>query len=403
MDPEALRVLADDLTGACDVGAALLPSWPGGVFVEAFAAGARPAASGLWVCNTQSRLLPETAARAAVARALEETPPGAIILKKIDTALRGHLGAELAAAMTAAGAAEAFVLPAIPAVGRTTVGGVQYIDGRPVHETAFAADPLHPIRDSDVTRHVALGSGMACRSLGLDEVRRPARLAAAIEAARADGYATFVCDAVTDSDLDLAVGVLLERPRPCVLAGSLGLGAALRRRLGAPGARPERRPAPRAGGAVLVVVGSGHPAARAQSAACGLPVVTAADPAAGASAGERAAAHLAAGGGAVVAAPAEVAPGAAERVLEAVARAARVCVERARPAGLVVVGGETAEAVLRACQQPWLRVVGTLEPLVVASELVGGALDGTPVVTKGGSSGDAGTIVRALAWIQRGA
>ncbi len=38
--------------------------------------------------------------------------------------------------------------PAFPAAGRTTIGGVQYVDGVPVSETLYANDPVHRARTS---------------------------------------------------------------------------------------------------------------------------------------------------------------------------------------------------------------------------------------------------------------
>src|SRR5437899_2065390 len=132
-----MRVIADDLTGACDVGAALhalgMP-----VVIESIDAPAtdRTNDGALLVRNTQSRTLAPVAAVARVRRALADAPrtPDGLVLKKIDTALRGPLGAEIDATIDAVGAALALVLPAIPDAGRTTVGGRQLVDGVPVHE-----------------------------------------------------------------------------------------------------------------------------------------------------------------------------------------------------------------------------------------------------------------------------
>ena len=96
-----------------------------------------------------------------------------IVLKKIDTGLRGSLGAEIDGAMEALGAAEAFVLPAIPEVGRTTVGGVQLIDGVPVHRTAFRDDPENPVRDACVARVIEATSRRRAADVALEAVRRP--------------------------------------------------------------------------------------------------------------------------------------------------------------------------------------------------------------------------------------
>jgi uncharacterized protein YgbK (DUF1537 family) len=401
VDPRAVRVLADDLTGACDIAAALLP-WNGSVVVETYAGGEPPADAALWVRNTQSRTLAVEDARHAVRQALVGAAvEQGVVLKKIDTALRGHLGAELDAAIEAVGADEGFVLPAIPAVGRTTVGGVQLFDGVPVHGTAFAADPLHAISESEVAAHVERSSARRCRPLLLEDVRSPARLAAAIERGRREGCTAFVCDAASDEDLARALDVLLDRPRPAVLAGSLGLGCALRRRLDVPAGASAPSPSRRSTGGTLVVVGSMHPSARRQSEAVAPPgaVHELSGREDAERTGSRAAATLARGAVAVLRTPAEIGPGEGARLLDAIARAVVSCVGGCRPGAVALVGGETAHAVLRALGQPGIRIVAALEPLLVGGALVGGALAGTPVVTKGGSSGDARALARAVAWM----
>jgi uncharacterized protein YgbK (DUF1537 family) len=404
MDPRAVRVVADDLTGACDVAAALLP-WHGPVVVETYAGAEAPAHAALWVRNTQSRTLPVEDARRAVREALAGVAAeDGVVLKKIDSALRGHVGAELEAAIDAVGAEEGFVLPAIPAVGRTTVGGVQLVDGVPLHATAFAVDPLHPASESEVAAHVERASARRCRTLSLDDVRSTKRLAAAIARGRFEGCTTFACDAVTDADVARALEVLLARPRPTVLAGSLGLGRALRQRLEIVPCAPGPLPARVSAAGVLVVVGSMHPSARRQSEALAAPAavceLSAREDAE--RTGVQAAVLLARGTVAVLQTPAEIEAGQGARWLTAMGRAVASCVGSCRPGAMVLVGGETAHAALQALRQPGIRVRAGLEPLVVGGELLGGALAGMPVVTKGGSSGDARALVRALAWLERG-
>jgi uncharacterized protein YgbK (DUF1537 family) len=401
----ALRVLADDLTGACDMAAALLP-WPDDVFVEAYEGGGPLPARGLRVSNTQSRTLPAGAARAAVARAVAmmERRPDEIVVKKIDTALRGHLGAELDTLMTVIGAEEGFVLPAIPEVGRTTVGGIQRIEGVPVHETVFANDPLHPIDDARVGVHLEREGGRRSRTLALADVRVREALVTAITDGRRAGCGVFVCDAEVDADLDRALDVLLERPRPLVLAGSLGVGRALRRRLVPNGGGRPRDAVRKHTAGILVVIGSLHPMARAQADAVAEPEAVHE-----VGAGGRAtdvvpplAARLARGEIAVLRTPVETVPATASVLLAAVGALVCACVAACPPGALVLVGGETAHAVLAAVRQPWIRVIRELGPLIVGGELVGGALAGTPIVTKGGSSGDAASLRQAVAWLEGG-
>src|SRR5262245_59355225 len=129
-----LTVIADDVTGACDVGAELAAAG----FAVRVSVGSGPnagptgvAAGGdvVQVINTQSRTLSARHAYERVLGLLRKRPAD-LVLKKIDTALRGHLGAELDAVLDGLGAVAVFVLPAIPAAGRVTRGGRQWFGGR---------------------------------------------------------------------------------------------------------------------------------------------------------------------------------------------------------------------------------------------------------------------------------
>src|SRR5262249_24010716 len=148
--------------------------------------------------------------------------------KKIDTGLRGPLGAEIDAALDAPGAPRAFVLPAIPEVGRTTVGGEQLVDGVPVHHTAFAHDPHNPVRYARVATVIEATRRRSAAGIDLEEWRRPEGIAAALDGCRAP---VVVIDAETDDDLSRCVGALLAWPRPLLLVGSIGVARALRRAL----------------------------------------------------------------------------------------------------------------------------------------------------------------------------
>lgn len=70
--------------------------------------------------------------------------------KKVDSTLRGNIGAEIAALMDATGYEEISLLPAYPENGRTTVGGIQYVDGVPLDQSPSAQDPFDPIRTANV-------------------------------------------------------------------------------------------------------------------------------------------------------------------------------------------------------------------------------------------------------------
>ena len=106
----AFTAIADDLTGACDVAAELaVAGLRVRVAVDPRGMTARDD-DGIVIVNTQSRALDARVAYARVRDTLgmRRAP---VVLKKIDTALRGHLGAELDGALDALDA-PAFVLAA---------------------------------------------------------------------------------------------------------------------------------------------------------------------------------------------------------------------------------------------------------------------------------------------------
>ena len=146
-----IAIIADDLTSACDGAAPFV------------AAGCRahvvfdpprrgPLAAGVTAVDTDSRS--KSAAQAArCAAAVTAALAGAdVLFKTVDSTLRGHLVAEIDAALAVSGRRIAVLAPAFPAQGRTTVAGVQHLDGQPVDRTWFGQDPGHPVPCADLLR-----------------------------------------------------------------------------------------------------------------------------------------------------------------------------------------------------------------------------------------------------------
>ena len=71
-----------------------------------------------------------------------------LIYKKTDSALRGHVVAELSTLMEATGYQRAVYLPANPSKGRVIRNGIYYINHVPIHETDFSYDPEFPAKTS---------------------------------------------------------------------------------------------------------------------------------------------------------------------------------------------------------------------------------------------------------------
>ena len=89
----------------------------------------------------------------------------------------------------------------------------------------------------------------------------------------------------------------------------------------------------------------------------------------------------------------------AESLELALAGVAKVCVANP-PAGLVLVGGETCLQFLSALDAVGIRPEGILEPLMPFGTIVGGPLDGIPVVTKGGLVGGEASLGRAVSHLR---
>ena len=274
MSPAAqlpLTIIADDLTGACDTGALFAARGPVPVTVWPDAALRAPVS----VVDTETRALdPADAARrvSAVARSVARTR----IFKKIDSTLRGPIGAELDALLRATSAAGALVCPALPSEHRVVVERVLTVGAVPVAETAIAEDPTFP-RAAGTSNVVDLLRPQLDRPFAwipLGRVREGGRPLTA-RLVRLAGM-VIVADAETDADLDTLVEAVLELDSPPLLVGAAGLALALARRLGLAAARVD----PPTGERWLIVAGSQHPATRRQVEAAreaGLTVLATAD------------------------------------------------------------------------------------------------------------------------------
>lgn len=102
--------------------------------------------------STNSRNIPPNEAYARVKEVLNKVYSSHIkvVTKRIDSTLRGNLGAELDAFLNYFQKFVAFVVPAYPDSGRITIGGRMLVNGRPLQETEVAKDPGSPINTSNV-------------------------------------------------------------------------------------------------------------------------------------------------------------------------------------------------------------------------------------------------------------
>jgi len=131
--PPDVLIIADDLTGALDSSVAF--AGPGRSVLVARKPDAIPQilsqSPDVLAVNTASRECDAEEAAQRVAAALARLPLADIpmIMKKVDSRLKGNIAAEMAVLQAALGARRIIAAPAIPAMGRRVTGGVLSGDG----------------------------------------------------------------------------------------------------------------------------------------------------------------------------------------------------------------------------------------------------------------------------------
>ncbi|NIC04112.1 four-carbon acid sugar kinase family protein [Billgrantia bachuensis] len=390
-----IAIIADDLTGALDAAA---PFAEYGMVtrvavtmegLEAALVGGEDAPRVLAV-NTGSRHLDrDTAARRARKAAeilLAQRPR--LLLKKVDSTLRGQVVAETAALQRLDGQRRLLVCPAVPSQGRRVLGGEVWVDGEPLSTTAYARDGLSPAPAGPLVRSFAED--------GVSLVRHVA------EAGRPLPLTDCVVDATDDATLTRLAERLLEAPGEWLPVCAAGLTQALAVSLALPKGRAlaqgqvaaSRLPALNAPVRVLLAVGSRAPRARRQlellrEAFPEIPCLSAFGPVHGDD--DRRECVIVPG------VPAGREPS-AEAVAAAMAEAVAAAGGEARGVLLFLCGGDIALAVLERLDGDYIELAGQWRPGVPLGHVNGDAE--RPVMTKAGGFGAENLLVTLLAGIR---
>ncbi|MGH7747463.1 MAG: four-carbon acid sugar kinase family protein, partial [Candidatus Dormibacteria bacterium] len=251
-------ILADDLTGACDAGVAFAARGLA-THVELRDRPPAPLERGAVVSiDLASRMADRDAIHRRVAEALGGAGLRAAdeLLLKIDSTLRGPIGAHIDAVFAMAGDRVAFVAAAVPSHGRTTVAGIQLVHGVAVDSTEAARDPHVPVGSSAIAAAV----GELSAQIGLATIRAgDSILRRAVDAALARRRIV-IFDATEDADLAAVVRVQTAFPQ-AFWVGAAGIAAQLAAR------RPRGATIDTGGlgrGPIAFVVGSPSAVAQAQ-------------------------------------------------------------------------------------------------------------------------------------------
>ena len=386
-DDARWAIIADDLTGAADAAAAYGPTHSSCVVLDVD--GDWPDAEILSI-NTESRYLPvEEASSAAASAAGRALGQHRRIFKKIDSLLRGNVGVEVAATLAALtrgrGNGLALVAPAFPATGRTTLGGMVHVGGVQNTTGNFGGDVAAALAAGGLSAEVVAGR----------PARTPEELAVHLRNVQDRGIAAVVLDAGSDTELKAIAAAAELLDFPALLVGSGGLAG----HIAAGRAEHPEREARRRVSRTLTVIGSYSGLARLQTEALvgagaehiTLDHATLDDPAVP----RRVAEAMARTDVVLTPDPMGIVDKSQALVVaEALARATAAGVGHCD--ALVLTGGETATAVLKALGAHSFTVLGEVEPGVVMSLLPGPL---PLLVTKAGAFGDAGTLARTTQFL----
>ena len=226
---EFLGVIADDLTGACDVGAQFRKhGLKTVILIDSRSVTDLKSAFDVIVANTETRNLPPQDAYRGVretVRLLQQNNVR-IVYKKIDSTLRGNVGTEIAAVLDELNIDAALITPAFPSQKRTVINGRLLVDGIPIEKTEYAYDPLSPIDVSRISALMKREIGEEIGEITLHKIRRDVN--SIVEEARRiikKGIRIIVADAELQSDLEriAKASAFLDN---ILLCGSAGLASA---------------------------------------------------------------------------------------------------------------------------------------------------------------------------------
>ena len=415
-------IIADDLTGANVTGALLRKN---GYRFATFRHGAAVGPGVLSdydavAVSTDSRGIEPEAAYSKVKSTAQAflLPAGCFYQKRIDSTLRGNIGAETDGLLDALGGeAVALVCAAYPDVKKLVAGGYLLIEGNLLERTGVGKDPKCPVTLSSVRAILEQQTRYPVGTVGMDVVSRGAgAIQGEAEALIRQGTRIISFDAVAGEDITAIAqaGTSLGRPFITVDPGPLTLACL--------NAGKKQRTRKR----VLMVIGSVVPIVRQQaeafeaffktglvqadvlalldenrSAAEKQRIFSALDACAQHSdfanreedvldlreTAERFGCNVETLSEHIGAAIAEL----AATYLEAHSREIQA---------LYTSGGDITLGVCEALESAGICVLDEIEPFTMYGELIGGPYSGLPIVTKGGLAGRVDTLRNAMSYLQ---
>lgn len=398
-----LVVIADDLTGASEVATLMLRGGKRCVVVNEPAGDTVEHLLSLRegvVCNLNSRYLSGKKAYGRINNFLTSSQKASrhVVYKKIDSTVRGNLAEEIDAVLDAECTDMALVCPALPRMGRITVGGYHLAEGMPVGRSFYAEGSstshlpsLLKTKSSHRVGYIDLGKIESGRDAICWQIKKEYQTETRI----------VVCDCCTDDDLLRIKNAILEVSLKVLPVGSAGLFEKF---------FEEKKPYLPS----LIVCGSLNQATRSQlerlreKRECGYLELCLSflegkkedelEKLAG-----KAQRFLHQGKDAVIlATPEKVYPrGKKEHIAHLLAQSAAKLFKDFSFSGIIATGGDTAMATLQVLGASQIEITGEVGPLLPAAVIRDGSCRNTSIITKTGGFGSPDVFVKAVNYLAK--
>jgi uncharacterized protein YgbK (DUF1537 family) len=424
-----LVIIADDLTGSNDAG--LQFAKQGFRTISLIDADSRTMTDNadVWVFNAETRSLSaqdayEKTKEFCMKTDLIDVP---YVYKKIDSTMRGNIGAEIDALMDHVAFDLAVVAPAYPRNNRVTVGGYHMVNHVLLEDSEIARDPKSPVTESHIP---TLLSRQTNRTVGHVELRQIRTSVSELQNCIGEQVSAnrqiLVFDSVTEGDLKAITSSISGMPLKVLWVGSAGMAHALSETI-RPVIQypvlPEEEPQLQSLLPTLVVAGSVNAVTRKQIEALAekeefrvvevnplllldgsaenreklVEDVTAvidagSSPVLTTHVGEAARESV----GHWIRENGTDALQAGNQIAESLGAIAAQVVTRRKLLGLVLTGGDIAFRTCKHLNVNALSILDEVEEGIPLSKIVGGVADSLPVVTKAGAFGNTNSLVHAV-------
>jgi len=416
-----IGAIADDLTGANDVAVQFAKhGLRTNVLVNARDAHGVALESDAIVIDTESR---NVRCRVACARARVATRALTRIgvhrlYKKVDSTLRGHIGAELETIMDELSIKTCIFAPAFPANKRIVIGGYLLVNHVPLQNTEIARNELTQSRCSHVPTILESQTELEIGHIPLSIVMAGTeRLKNEMICLKRNGVGIIVVDSTTRQNLRAVAEAAVASNTAALTSGSAGLAETL------PEAFKLHFSLP-----TIVIAGSSRTTTIEQvtkaeeelnAAVVDLNLSKVLAKTDGSDEIQRVindTMRLVETGRDVIITScrgsmmltvqqaralgltgAEV----KRRIVSALGESAREVLERAAIKGLILTGGETAIETLQRIEGAGVRVIDEISPGIPFGKIIGGRHNGLMIITKAGAFGDPDAISESISYLRR--